>query len=355
MLDRIHKGHQGVTKCRERAKRALWWPGLSRQIEDLVKQCRKCTERRINKKEPMIPSVVPDRPWQVIGTDICYVKKRPYLIVVDYFSKFIEVNYLASLASSETIRALKSVFARHGIPEVVRSDNGPQYDSAEFAKFAKDWEFKHVTSSPLYAQSNGEAERAVQTAKNLLQKESDPAKALLAYRSTPLQGGKSPSELLFGRQIRCTLPCVTTSLEPSWAGIENWKRDESERKIKQKQYYDARHGVKELQPLQPGDRVWVQGENKPGTVRVQQSDQPRSYTVETSGSLLRRNRSALLPYFQPMSKEKNKPDDDIGNREMEQASPEPERLERPELETPKVNAVRTRSGRIIRPPNRLDL
>jgi len=118
--------------------------------------------------------------------------------------------------------------------------------------FPKDWEFKHVTSSPLYAQSNGEAERAVQTAKNLLQKESDPAKALLACRSTPLQGGKSPSELLFGRQIRCTLSCVTTSLEPSWPGIENWKREESERKIKQKQYYDARHGVKELHPLQPG-------------------------------------------------------------------------------------------------------
>ena len=58
-LDRIHEGHQGVTKCRERAKRALWWPGLSRQIEDLVKQCRKCTERIINKKEPMIPGVIP--------------------------------------------------------------------------------------------------------------------------------------------------------------------------------------------------------------------------------------------------------------------------------------------------------
>ena len=354
MLDRIHESHQGITKCRERAKRALWWPGLSRQIEDPVKQCRKCTERRINKKEPMIPGVVPDRPWQVIGTDIWYVKKRPYLIVVDYFSKFIKVNYLASLTSSESIHALKAIFARHGIPEVVRSDNGPQYDSAEFAKFAKDWEFKHVTSSPLYAQSNGEAERAVQSAKNLLQKVSDPVKALLAYRSTPLQGGKSLSELLFGRQIRCTLPCVT-SLERSWPGIENCKRDESERKIKQKQYYDARHGVQELQPLQPGDRVWVQGENKPGTVRVQQSDQPRSYTVETSGSLLRRNRSALLPYFQPMSKEKNKPDDDIGNREMEQASPEPEKLERPELKSLNDNAVRTRSGRIIGPPKRLDL
>ena len=202
--------------------------------------------------------------------------------------------------------SLKSLFARHGIPEVVRSDNGPQYDSAEFAKFAKDWEFKHVTSSPLYAQSNGEAERAVQTAKNLLQKESDPAKALPAYRSTPLQGGKSPSELLFGHQIRCTLP---------------------------------------------GDRVWVQGENKPSIVRVQQSDQPRSYTVETSGSLLQRNRSALLPYFQTMSNEKNEPDDDISNPKMEPASPEPERLERLGPD----DAVRTRSGPIIRPPKRLDL
>ena len=113
----------------------LWWPGLSHQIEDLVKQCRKCIERRINKKEPMIPSVVPDRPWQVIGTDICFVKKPPYLIVADYFSKFIEVNYLSSLSLSETIRTLKSVFARHGVPEVVHSDNGPQYDSAKFPKF----------------------------------------------------------------------------------------------------------------------------------------------------------------------------------------------------------------------------
>ena len=119
-----------------------------------MQQCHKCTERRINTKEPLIPAPFLDRPLQVIGTDICYVKKQPYLIMVDYFLKFIKVNYLASLTSSETIRALKSVFARHGILEVVRLDNSPRYDSAEFAKFAKDWELKHITSSPLNAQSN---------------------------------------------------------------------------------------------------------------------------------------------------------------------------------------------------------
>jgi len=186
---------------------------------------------------------------------------------------------------------------------------------------------------------------------------SDPVKALLANRSTPLQGGKSPSQLLFGHQIQCTLPCIPTSLEPSWPRIENWKQEERERKIKQKQYYDAWHRVKELHPLQPGDRVWIHGKNKPGTVRVQQSDPPRSYTVEPQAASYRRNRSALLPYFrQPVSTGTNKPADDVGNPDMEPASPEPERPEWPELESLKDNAhVCTRSRQIIRPPKRLDL
>ena len=84
---------------------------------------------------------------------------------MDYFSRYVEVALLqSSQTSREVIRALKSIFARHGIPEMVRSDNGPQYDSAEFIKFAKDWSFHHVTSSPRFPQSNGAVERAIQTA-----------------------------------------------------------------------------------------------------------------------------------------------------------------------------------------------
>ena len=121
--------------------------------------------------------------------------------------------------------------------------------------------------------------------------------------------------------------------------------------MKQKYYYDARHRVKELHPLQPGDHVWIQGENKPATVRVQQPDQPRSYAAEASGSILQRNRLALLPYFQqPTSTESNHLDDVIGNPEVEPAVSESERLESPQDTT-----VRTRSGRLIRPPKRLDL
>ena len=87
------------------------------------------------------------------------------------------------------ISHLKSIFARHGIPEVVVSDNGPQYSSAVFEEFSKEYEFDHVTSSPKYPQANGEAERAVKTIKQLLEKNSDPYLALLVYRSTPLENG----------------------------------------------------------------------------------------------------------------------------------------------------------------------
>ena len=101
--------------------------------------------------------------------------------------------------SHEVIRALKAISARHGIQEELRSDNSPLYASAEFTHFAKEWDFRHTTSSPRFPQSNGEAERAVETTKSLLKKEKDPTKGLLAYRSTPLACGYSPSELLMGR------------------------------------------------------------------------------------------------------------------------------------------------------------
>ena len=140
ILNRIHNGHQGIVKWRRRNKDSVWWPGLDKQLEEMVTNCRKCIEHRKPNSEPMIPSAVPARPWQVLGTDLFSLNRWTYLLVVDYFSRFMEISILlASQKWSETIRALQSIFARHGIPDILRSDNGPQFVSTEFDDFSKEY------------------------------------------------------------------------------------------------------------------------------------------------------------------------------------------------------------------------
>jgi len=124
---------------------------------------------------------------------------------------------LSSTTSATVIAALKSTFSRHGILEIVRSDNGPQYSSREFAKFASSHEFNHITSSPRFPQSNGQVERMVQTVKKTLKKSEDPYTALLSYRSTPLPWcGLSPAQLSMGRRIRTPIPQTNKQLVPKW-------------------------------------------------------------------------------------------------------------------------------------------
>ena len=103
MLDRIHTGHQGIVKCRERARQSIWWPGLSRQIEELVKNCatcRKCVQQR---SKPLIPSDLPELPWQQVATDLFEMKGYTYLLVVDYYSRYIEIARLNCATADEVI------------------------------------------------------------------------------------------------------------------------------------------------------------------------------------------------------------------------------------------------------------
>ena len=114
----------------------------------------------------MIPSELPEYPWQKVGTDLFHFRGATYLLVVDYFSRYPEIVHLSNTTSSSIVNVLKTIFSRQGIPEIVLSDNGPQYASSEFADFVRAYDFKHVTTSPNYAQSNGQAERTLQTVKN---------------------------------------------------------------------------------------------------------------------------------------------------------------------------------------------
>ena len=241
------------------------------------------------------------------------------------------------MTSQSVITALKSLFARYGIPQEVVSDNGPQYSSQEFAQFATQYDFRHSTSSPHFPQSNGQAERGVQTVKKMLKGSKDPFMALLTYRATPLPWcSLSPSQLLMGRQIRSNIPQMTETLTPQWPYLEEFRRANIEFKQKQKIDYDTRHGTRPLPEIPTDTDVWVTTNNSRSPGRVTgPANTPRSYLVETPSRQIRRNRSHLTV-------EPNPP------------SPGSSNSTEPTSDTPRSPIMtRTRTSTNIAAPNRL--
>ena len=334
-LLKIHEGHQGIQRCRLRARSSVWWPGISQQINDLVHRCSVCVKNSTPRQEPMIPTKLPDHPWQRVGSDLFLLNGVNHLVVVDYFSRYPEVIKLKSTTTTSIVEALKAIFSRHGVPETLVSDNGPQYASQEFSEFARSYDFCHVTSSPYFPQSNGQAERTVQTVKKLLKESSDPYMALLSYRATPLPWcDLTPAELLMGRQLRMNLPVLKEQLSPNWSYLEKFRERNDEYKHKQKRDYDRRHQARPLPPIPDGSEVWVTSDNQPVPGRVTTSaGTPRSYLVETPQGVVRRHRSHLNVV----------PDSPIASTTPEQPSPP----------SPLPIMTRSRTGTAIRPPERL--
>lgn len=361
MMDKVHSGHMGVDKCLQRARDVIFWPKMSSDITDMVLKCTTCLERRnSNPKEPILPRAVPEYPWQTIATDLFSWNEQDFIVAVDYYSRFFEVERLSNTHSSTVIQKLKGIFARYGIPQVVVSDNGPQYSSEEFRKFAKVYDFQHETSSPHHPASNGLAEKYVQIVKRILSKAKadnrDPYLAMLEYRTSPVCGSYSPSQLLMGRKLRSVLPITTTQLKPRTPDPEHVRANIQASRTLQKKYHDARSVP--LKPLHVGDPIRIQQANglwKPGMVTQKHSE--RSYIVSANdGGTYRRNRQKLLasrePQFSPPSV-LPEPDCDyqstqpppIANSEpSSKASPTPSEPVVPAPNAPYI----TRSGRVVK-------
>ncbi|XP_064392586.1 uncharacterized protein K02A2.6-like [Halichondria panicea] len=191
----VHNAHLGVEKCKRRAKDVMFWPGMAAQITDTVLSCSMySTQQRSNTKEPLKSRV---------AADLSQLNDQHYLVLVDYYSNFIEVDKLSETASEKIIDCCKCHFSRHGIPDVFVSDNGPQFSGTKFHEFSKTYQFNH---RPHYPQSNGKAE------KSLLQK-ADFQLALLDFRNTPTNDVLgSPAQRLMGRRTKTLLPTTAKLL-----------------------------------------------------------------------------------------------------------------------------------------------
>lgn len=260
ILQRLHASHIGINGCVRRARETVFYPGITTALKDLVSKCAVCLRfQQETQKEPLLPHEAPERPWQKVGTDIFTHRGQDYLITVCYLTGYFEVDRIPSKRICDVIYALRQQFARYGLPEVVVSDNSP-FRAAEFQRFAKKWDFSHVTISARYSQSNGRAENAVKTAKRLMTKavESghDPLMSLLEWRNTPSeQLGESPAFLMFGRRTRTRLPTANSLLStPTAAAAQSALKAAKQR---QKIYYDRRAAKTERPTIPVGQTVRV--------------------------------------------------------------------------------------------------
>ena len=193
-LQELHAGHQGVVRTKALARAHVWWPGLGKEIEALVTSCAACAA---NGSCPALveisPMPWPREPWSRLHLDLAGpFCGRNFLVLVDAHSKWMEVKLLKSTTSTAVIRKLESLFAYWGCPDVIVTDNGPQFISEEFGSFCSKYGTLNTTVSPYHPRSNGQAERAVATFKNFIRKlqhindvKQELNKFLMHYRITP--------------------------------------------------------------------------------------------------------------------------------------------------------------------------
>ena len=152
-LHQLHQFHQGITKSQLLVSESFFWPSINKAAA------------------PLPPTPTPLHPWQMCATDIFLLEGINHLVVGNFYLKMILVRHLPTGQSNtnKVISLLMEMFSEHVIPEVLHSDNGPQYVSAQFADFCISWGISHETSSLHYPQSNGFAEACIKSVKHTLQ------------------------------------------------------------------------------------------------------------------------------------------------------------------------------------------
>ena len=331
VLERLHSAHQGMSSSKRRARQTCFWPSMNQDIENMIGKCSECLKHKPTKtKEQLKPHPVPTRPWEKVATDLFELNRRHFVVVTDYYSLWPELFELKVTSSRQVIEVMKEVFARHGIPSQVVSDNGSQYKSHLFKKFARSWDFDHVTSSPRYPQSNGFAESSVKTIKGMVKKclssNKDVKQGLLSIRNTPLSCGRSPAELLMGRQLNDNLPRLPAQMDTNEPG----RRDMVAERTKQKIYHDRKlNKTPKLEEFHKGQWVAIQDpDTKLWTQRgrIVEEIAPRSYNVQIPGrGILRRNRRHLRKVQSTTSS--YQPRDDLDDNELSSSTEESENHE----------------------------
>ncbi|XP_049278095.1 uncharacterized protein K02A2.6-like [Anopheles funestus] len=234
-IKQLHEGHPGMQRMKELARSYVYWPGMDEDIVECVRTCHACA---VAAKTPPHAKPVPwpttKHPWERIHVDYAGPIEGDYfLVAVDAYTKWPEVIKTSSTTTPATIAILRNLFARFGFPVTLVSDNGPQFTSATFDEFCAKSGIQHIKSPPFHPQSNGQAERFVDTFKRSIRKIEEGGAScgealeifLQTYRASPnpvLEQHRSPAEVMFGRKIRTALELLKPPPTPE---VERERRD----------------------------------------------------------------------------------------------------------------------------------
>nr|XP_037285122.1 uncharacterized protein K02A2.6-like [Rhipicephalus microplus] len=317
VLGVLHVSHPGIKKSKMIARSHVWWPGIDNDIANSVKSCATCqTQHRAAQPVQKTPWPFPQRPWLRLHIDFGGpFLGHTFLVIVDAFSKWIEVFPVSSTSAEATISALRIAFAQHGLPDVIVSGSGPAFTNARYLEFLTRNGIRGMLVPPYHPASNRAAERVVQTVKNKLKKygsgnfQTQISRFLFYYRTTPHEvAGRPPCELMTGRMFKTLLYVFRPSLQTSVFL----------KQLKQKLYPDR--GSQQAPSLQPGDDFysrnfrrgtpWVPASVvdvtpssanvrfEDGTLRNRHSDHLRLVQTETLASP-ETAIAAALPHLEP--------------------------------------------------------
>ena len=269
-----------------------WFPSMNIQIENIVQSCFNCQlATNTPHTEPAKMTKLPQKPWETVELDFCgpFPNGEYAMVLTDQFSRYPEVEFTRSIAIAPIRERLKKIFATHGVPNIVQTDNGPPFNSQEFTHFAAEVGFKHKPVTPYHPKAQGQIESfnklvnkiaaiAKQEHSNIHEATYD---MLQAYRSTPHPGTKTtPYELLMNRRVRTKLDHYPVETSPKETTV---RQHDEKYKERAKKEHDRRHRAKKYQ-LKPGDAVIIKREKKK---KGQTPYEPNVYIVTTiKGSMV---------------------------------------------------------------------
>ena len=266
-----HESHQGLSKTKALLREKIWFVGIDELVQKTIDSCLAC--QAVGKPappEPIKQNEMPKGPWETLHIDFCGpLPSNDYLLVlIDRYSRYPEVEIVRSTRSACVIPKLDKIFAVHGIPYTIVSDNGPPFNSDEFNKYMKILGIEHHLVTPYWPQANGEVERFNQPLEKTIQAavvegkiwRQELNKFLLQYRTTPHCTTKvPPSELLFNRKIRGKLPSIEKKLVVN--RHKEARENEKKSQAYHKSYADNRRNVKDSD-IEVGDTVLVKQKRK---------------------------------------------------------------------------------------------